>query len=109
MIDPAQFENFRLVGGFIIVRIELNAEPLTDALGREALARTGITGKRLEITIQPGLSKRNSLSRSTTKSSRRPPSPPMIHPKAFSNSMRAILIPPLTPHTQPLGLQPRPA
>lgn len=56
MIDPAQFENFRLVGGFIIVRIELNAEPLTDALGREALARTGITGKRLEITIQPGLS-----------------------------------------------------
>jgi hypothetical protein len=58
MIDAAQFENHRLVGGFIIVRVELDAESLTDALGREALARTRITGKRFEITIQPGLSEK---------------------------------------------------
>jgi hypothetical protein len=58
MIDPAQFESFRLVGGFIIVRIELNAASLTDALSREAFARTWITGKRLEITIQPGLTEK---------------------------------------------------
>ena len=58
MIDPSQFENLRLVGGFIILHVRLDEEPLTDALGREALARTCITGKRLEITIQPHLSEK---------------------------------------------------
>jgi hypothetical protein len=47
MIDPSLFENVVLRGGFTIVRIEISTAPLVDALGREAIARTRITGETL--------------------------------------------------------------
>jgi len=56
MIDPTLFENVVLRGGFTIVRIELSTEPLVDAVGREAIARTRIIGKKFEIAIRSGLS-----------------------------------------------------
>lgn len=58
MNDPAPFEHLKLVGGFIILRVTVDDEPLTDALEREAIARTVITGKNFELTIQPGLSEK---------------------------------------------------
>lgn len=56
MIDPSLFENVVLPGGFTIVRIKISATPLTDALGREAFARTRIIGKNFEVAIRSGLS-----------------------------------------------------
>ncbi len=56
MIEPNSFENVMLRGGFTIVRVEIIAEPLVDALGREAIARTRITGRSLEITVRSNLS-----------------------------------------------------
>ena len=56
MIDLSLFENIVLRGGFTIVRIEISDAPLVDALGREAIARTRVTGRNVEIAIRPGLS-----------------------------------------------------
>ena len=58
MIDPAAFLNFRLRGGFIIAVIDLTDEPLTDALGRPALAKTGIVGMNFDLEIRGGLDER---------------------------------------------------
>jgi len=56
MTDPKLFEHLGLRGGFTIVRIEFGAEPLVDALGREAIARTRIIGTNFEVLIRSGLS-----------------------------------------------------
>lgn len=56
MIDLRSFENISLRGGFTIVRVESTADPLLDALGREAIARTRIVGRKFEIAIRSGLS-----------------------------------------------------
>lgn len=56
MIDPHSFENVPLRGGFTIVRVELSDEPMVDVLGREAIARTGTVGRKLDLTIRSGLS-----------------------------------------------------
>ena len=56
MIDPRSFEKVLLRGGFRLVRVEFAAEPLLDALGREAIARTRIVGRNFEIIIRSGLS-----------------------------------------------------
>ena len=58
MIDAATFRNPRLRGGFVIVEIAFSAEALVDALGREAIARTGIVGKRFDVLLRPGLDDR---------------------------------------------------
>ncbi len=58
MIDPALFENVHLSGGFVITTVELTNEPLTDALGRPALAKTGIVGMRFDLLIYGGLDER---------------------------------------------------
>lgn len=55
MIDPRLFENVVLLGGVTIVRIEISAAPLADALGREAVARTRIIGRNFEIAIRSDL------------------------------------------------------
>jgi hypothetical protein len=52
------FENAALHGGFAIVRVEFASEPMVDALGREAIARTRIVGREISIAIRPGLSDR---------------------------------------------------
>lgn len=56
MIDPSTFENVLLRGGFMLVRVEFTADPLLDALGREAIARTRIVRRNFEIVIRSGLS-----------------------------------------------------
>ena len=56
VIDTASFQNLLLRGGFTIVRLELRDEPLVDAIGREAIAKTSIVSKRFEILIRTPLS-----------------------------------------------------
>lgn len=55
MINPILFEHLRLPHGLTIVRLELTSEPLVDALGRQAIARTAIIGREFHITIRSGL------------------------------------------------------
>ncbi len=45
-----------ILGGFTIIRLELTGDSLVDAIGRQALAKTRITGKRIEILIRTPLS-----------------------------------------------------
>ena len=52
MIDFRSFENILLRGGFTILRIEPTSGLLLDALGREAMARTRIVGRKFEIAIK---------------------------------------------------------
>jgi hypothetical protein len=58
MIDPASFKNVRLRGGFVITDIQFTAAPMVDALEREAVAQTRITGREFRLLIQAGLSER---------------------------------------------------
>jgi hypothetical protein len=46
-----EFQFLPLRGGFLLLRVVLFAEPMVDALGRKALARTTITGCNLEIEL----------------------------------------------------------
>lgn len=55
MIDPSSFDNAALRGGFTIVQVAFAAEPLADALGREAIAQTGIVGRKFHLRIRSGL------------------------------------------------------
>jgi hypothetical protein len=56
MIDLASFTNLRLRGGFVIVKVELAQAPLRDALGRDAIAQTRVTGHEFHLTLRSGLS-----------------------------------------------------
>ena len=58
MIDLSAFQNLRLRGGFTIAHFEITHEPLVDAIGREAIARTTIIGHEFKITIHSGLSEK---------------------------------------------------
>ena len=58
MIDPASFKNVRLRGGFVITDIQFTAAPMVDALEREAVAQTRITGREFRLLIHAGLSER---------------------------------------------------
>ena len=55
-MDLTQFDQLELLGGFLILHVEISDEPLIDAIGREALARTSIIGREFEITLCPSLS-----------------------------------------------------
>ena len=54
-MDLTPFAQLELLGGFIILRVEVSDEPMIDAIGREALARTSIIGREFEITLCPSL------------------------------------------------------
>ena len=56
MIPLTQFDNLPLRGGFIISRVRRSQEPLVDALGREAVAETRVTGQRFELVLSAGQS-----------------------------------------------------
>ena len=56
MIDLDSFQKLKIRGGFEIARIQLISDRLADALGREALAKTSIVGRRFEIAIRIPLS-----------------------------------------------------
>ena len=58
MIDLSAFQNLRLRGGFTIVRLEITDQSLVDAIGRDAIARTRINGRNLDLIIRAGLSQR---------------------------------------------------
>ncbi|MCX6905347.1 MAG: hypothetical protein NTW03_18085 [Verrucomicrobia bacterium] len=55
MVDPQSFLKLALPGGFVIVGLELTDEPMVDALGREAVAQTRITGREFRLRIRSGL------------------------------------------------------
>ena len=55
MIDLRLFQNVALRGGFTISEIEFTEKPLVDAIGRVAVARTRIIGRKLAITLRAGL------------------------------------------------------
>jgi len=56
VIDISQFKNLRLQGGFIITDVELTADPIVDAIGREAIAQTQTIAGRFRLFIRSGLS-----------------------------------------------------
>jgi hypothetical protein len=56
VIDLSAFQNLRLRGDFKIIRLELTDEPIADAIGREAVARTRIVGLDFDLLIRAGLS-----------------------------------------------------
>ena len=58
MIDPEALTNTRLLGGFIIAAVEFTNEPLTDAIGRPAIAKTGIVGGTFDVVIRRDLDER---------------------------------------------------
>ena len=58
MLDPASFKDARLHGGFIIASVGFTSAPMHDAVEREAVAQTKIVGNALHLTIQAGLSER---------------------------------------------------
>jgi hypothetical protein len=55
MIDLSTYRNLRLRGGFTIVRIEITHKPLSDAIGRDAIARTQIVGRNFDLLIRASL------------------------------------------------------
>lgn len=58
MIKLNQFHGACLHGGFMIVGIRTTDEPLLDAIGREAIARTRIIGGQFDLLIAVDLSQR---------------------------------------------------
>jgi hypothetical protein len=56
MIDAAAFKNLHLHGGFLIIEVEFTPEPIVDALEREAIAQTRVTGQQFHLLIRDGLS-----------------------------------------------------
>ena len=56
MIDPSQFVNLQLRGGFVIREIKFTSEPLVDALEREAIAQTRIVAHEFRLLVRANLS-----------------------------------------------------
>jgi hypothetical protein len=55
MPDLARLVDLKLRGGFRIAEIQLSEETLTDAIGREAVAQTTVSGRDLRLIIRSGL------------------------------------------------------
>ena len=55
MTDVTRLVGLKLRGGFRIAAIEASAEPLTDAIGRDAVAQTTISGRDFRLLIRTGL------------------------------------------------------
>jgi hypothetical protein len=54
MIEVSNFIEIRLPGGFVIEELRITDEPMVDAIGREALAQTRISGCRFSIRLRGG-------------------------------------------------------
>ena len=50
-MNLADFQNLPLHGGFLLLRVSLTDEPMVDAMGRLALAKTRIIGSTMEIEL----------------------------------------------------------
>jgi hypothetical protein len=57
-MNMERFKNARLSGGFVIAAIEFTDIPFVDAIGREAIAKTGIVGTTFDVMIRSGLDER---------------------------------------------------
>ena len=55
MTDVTRLVGLKLRGGFRIEAIEVSVGPLTDAIGRDAVAQTTISGRDFRLLICPGL------------------------------------------------------
>lgn len=55
MVELDPFANLSLRGGFLLEGVRVAVVPMTDAVGRPALARTEIVGHRLNIELAAGL------------------------------------------------------
>jgi hypothetical protein len=55
MSDPTFFNNLSLLSGYILIQVEVTSEPLVDAIGREAIARSQIVGREIRITMRSNL------------------------------------------------------
>ena len=55
-MSPNSFNGGRIRGGFVLVRVEFVVGPLTDAIGRPALAKTKIVGREFHLVILSSLS-----------------------------------------------------
>lgn len=56
MIKAESFANVRLNGGFTLARVHFTHQPMTDPVGREALAQTTIIGTTFRILARAGMS-----------------------------------------------------
>jgi hypothetical protein len=56
MIDLASFTNVELHGGFVIANIQFASGAMVDALEREAVAQTRITGLKFEVLLKAEMS-----------------------------------------------------
>jgi hypothetical protein len=61
-MNLADFQNLRLHGGFLLLRVSVSAEPMVDAMGRLALAKTHIVGSTLEIELGCSMPDPNEIS-----------------------------------------------
>lgn len=50
-MNLADFQNLPLRGGFLLLSVTLDDEPMVDAMGRLALAKTTIIGCTMEIAL----------------------------------------------------------
>lgn len=55
MIELGAFDNQPLRGGFLLKNVGLAAVPMTDAIGRPALARTTVIGETFRVELQANL------------------------------------------------------
>jgi hypothetical protein len=55
-VNIESLAGLQLRGGFRIADVEVTDEPLIDAIGREAVAQTTITGREFSLLIRGGLS-----------------------------------------------------
>ncbi len=58
MVDLFRFSNLPLPHGILLIGITETDEATTDPIGRPALARTSITGSRMEIVLMRGMEER---------------------------------------------------
>jgi len=56
MIEPGQFRELRLGGGFVLAEVQVVGGLFVDALGRRAVARTKIVGRRFSVQMSAELS-----------------------------------------------------
>ncbi len=60
ILDAFDYQPLR--GGLLLVKITVNAEPMFDAIGRVALARTSIIGANITIELSSALADRGEVS-----------------------------------------------
>jgi len=58
VLDLAPFHNLALRGGFLLVEVQLTAQPLLDPIERAATAQTVVRGNRFHIFLRADLDER---------------------------------------------------